>query len=141
MVCCQLASEGSKYLLGPTFIGRLSFTPFVESRTQVNCDVDAGFPYLVGDVSRNIEEVTERFPEAKQGAVFQSRNDVTCWASPIKQLNAEGDWCRFQTLGFWKRVMRTEGLGMPSFDPRFYYGVRRSRRLNALVPPHVQRRR
>ena len=108
--------------------------------TQVNCDVDAGFPYLVGDVSRNIEEVTERFPEAKQGAVFQSRSDVTCWASPIKQLNAEGDWRRFQTLEFWKRVMRTEGSGMPSFDPHFY-DIRRSRRLNALVPPHAQRRR
>lgn len=141
VVCCQLASEGSNYLLGLTFIGRLSFAPFVESMAQVNCDVDAGFPYLVGDVSRNIEEVTERFPEAKQGAVFQSRNDVTCWASPIKQLNAEGDWRRFQTLEFWKRAMRTEGSGMPSFDPRFYYEVRRSRRLNALVPPHAQRRR
>ena len=52
VVCCQLASEGSKYLRGLTFIGRLSFTPFVESMAQVNCDVDAGFPYLVGDVSR-----------------------------------------------------------------------------------------
>lgn len=133
VVCGQLSIDDSSYVVGLTFARRLSFAPFVETIDQVNRDIDAGFPYLLGDVAKNVEDVSGQFPLARQGGVLHSRGEVNSWASPITQASKDEDWCTYLDAEIWRRMVKMEHPGV--FPEGTAYEVRRARRLNAVVPP------
>lgn len=133
VVCGQLTVDDARYVFGHTFVGRYSFAPFVESVEQVNHDIVAGFPYLAGDVSKNAKAAGEQFPSALQGGVLVSRDEVTSWASPITRLGQVEDWCVVAHSDAWHRLVAVERAGL--IPEIVAYGLRRARRLNALVPP------
>ncbi|KRF36651.1 hypothetical protein [Nocardioides sp. Soil805] len=133
VVCGQLTKDDTAYLFGFTFIGQLSFAPFVETTDQVDRDIAAGFPYLQGQLERNVQNVTEKFPQARQGAVLHSPNDVTTWATPIIRTKQDEDWLPAFGVEQWSRMVTAEHPGV--FPDFVAYSERRARRLNALVPP------
>jgi hypothetical protein len=133
VICGQVALGDTSYVFGFTFIERYSFAPFVETIEQANRDIAAGYPYLVGDVSENVEDASGQFPLARQGGVLSSRDDVTSWASPITRTEREKDWCVGFDADVWRRLVAIERGGLS--PERGAYEIRRARRLNALVPP------
>lgn len=135
VVCGQIALTDTRYVFGLTFIERHSFAPFVERVEQANHDISAGFPYFVGDVMRHVEDVTEQFPRARQGGVLCSDSEVSSWASPINQAEWNSDWHSYFDADFWLRAVTAERSQITPEAEAVAYGVRRARRLNALVPP------
>jgi hypothetical protein len=133
VVCGQLTKDDTTYLFGFTFINQLSFAPFVETTTQVDQDIATGFPYLQGQVEKNVQEVTARFPQARQGAVLHSPNKVTTWATPLVRIKHADDWHSASSLEDWCQLVTSEHPGV--FPDFVAYLERRARRLNALVPP------
>ena len=132
VVCGQVTIDGVPHVYGHTFVGRLSFAPFVETVEQANFDLGLGYPYLLGNLAANFDDVTGQFPEARQGAVLQSRGDVLQWASPLSSIEPEDDWHGPGVdADSWEQVVRLE---IDTRFPGFTYGPRRARRLNALVP-------
>ncbi len=132
VVCGQLTVDGTRYVLGRTFTGRLSYAPFVETVEQLRRDVAAGYPYVVGDVLANTADRTEDIPHVVQGAVFESRDDIATWTTPVPSNGWDEDWVDERTASTWRSVMRIErGEGIPGFVS---YPIRRARRLNAVVP-------
>lgn len=134
VVCGQLTVDGTAYVYGYTFVGRLSFAPFVETVDQANFDIALGYPYLQGDLAANFEDVTDRVPDARQGVVLQSRGEVLSWSTALEQIEARDDWHGPGVdAESWETVVKLE------VDTRlpegFTFGPRRARRLNALVPP------
>lgn len=132
VICGQLTVDGTRYVLGHTFAGRLSYAPFVETAEQLGRDVAAGYPYVVGDVLANTVDRTEDIPHVVQGAVLESRDDIATWTTPVPSGGWDEDWVDERTASTWRRLMemeRGEGpLGSSS------YLIRRARRLNAVVP-------
>lgn len=134
LICGQVTLNGVPYIYGQTFVGRLSFAPFVESVEQANYDIGLGYPYLVGEIAANFEDVSEQFPEALQGPVFASRGEVPDWATPIANIASVDDWhASGVDHASWTRVVRLEID--PQLPKGFTFGPRRARRLNSLVPP------
>lgn len=132
VVCGQITQDGTAYLVGFTFVGRLSFSPFVETIDQVERDIAAGFLYLRGDAEKNLRHVGDKFPSA-QGSVLQSSEEVSIWATPLINIKSERDWIASTDAGSWARMITLERSGvLPDFK---VYELRRARRLNALVPP------
>lgn len=136
VVCGQLTVDSTHYVFGHTFVGPYSFAPFVETIEQANRDIDSGFTYLIGDLSKNVEDSSEQFSLALQGAVLRSRGDVTSWASPIKRVvGQDEDWCENCDADVWRHVISLE---RESTVPEMVaYEIRRARRLNAFVPPSI----
>lgn len=133
VICGQRALNGTSYVFGHTFVGRHSFAPFVESVEQVNIDIGLGYSYLTGSTTDNIEDVSGQFPHARQGGVLASRDDLDAWARPVIRIEHVDDWCVDAHSDEWERIVRLERGGLiPDFVE---YGLRRARRLNALVPP------
>lgn len=133
VICGQHALNGTSYVFGHTFVGRHSFAPFVESVEQVNIDIGLGYSYLTGSTTDNLEDVSSQFPHARQGGVLASRDDLDAWALPITHIEHVDDWCVDAHSDEWARIVRLERGGLiPDFVE---YGLRRARRLNALVPP------
>lgn len=133
VVSAQLTVDDTTYLLGHTFVGRVSFAPFVETLAQVEQDMAEGFPYVIGETSAHVTDCSDDFPEARQGGVFRSSTDVTDWTTPFVHDGRTEDWCTDYTLEEWQGMRRVEqGSGIFSSSS---YGVRRARRLNAFVPP------
>lgn len=137
VICGQLTVDGIRYVFGHTFVGGLSFAPFIETTDQVDRDAKAGFLYLVGDLAANIEDRTSDIPQARQGAVWGSRDDVRTWATPAPSGGWDQDWVNETTASArrWRVLVdmeRGEGLYASSA-----YLIRRAQRLNALVPPFV----
>lgn len=141
IICAQLLEDDTRYLLGLTFTGRFSFTPFVETSEQVNRDLELGFPYMLGDIARNLFDASEQFVDAKQHPVLASRTDAESWASPVSAaeevenrlspLRADSLYPPFEAED-WRRLVRTERSDIYPVSMR--YESRRARRLNALVP-------
>ncbi|MGO2194578.1 MAG: hypothetical protein ACTH43_18315 [Brachybacterium sp.] len=132
VVCGQLTKDGTRYLLGHTFVGRLSYAPFVETAEQLSRDVNAGFPYVVGDVLANTIDRSADVPHVVQGAVFETHGDVAAWTKPVLSGGWDEDWVDERTASTWRGVLemeRGEGIFASSAYP-----IRRARRLNALVP-------
>ena len=132
VICGQLTKDGTRYLFGHTFTGRLSYTPFVETAEQLGRDVAAGFPYVVGDVLANTVGRTEDLPHVAQGAVFESCGDIATWTAPVPSSGWDEDWVDERTASIWHGVVemdRGEGIFASSA-----YLIRRARRLNAVVP-------
>lgn len=133
VVCGQFTIEGVPHLYGYTFVGRLSFAPFVETVDQANFDIGLGYPYMDGDLATNFDEITDRVPEARQGVVLQSRGEVASWATPIDYVESRDDWSGPGVEAeSWEQIVRME---VDTRIPGFSFGPRRARRLNALVPP------
>lgn len=133
VICGQSTFEGTRYIFGFTFIGRYSFSPFVETVDQIRRDIAAGFLYLEGDVLKNVEDATGLFPMARQGPVLASRDAISSWASQITLTERDTDWCEGLGAEDWRRMIRNEHAGwMPATSA---YEIRRARRLNAFVPP------
>lgn len=131
VVSGQVTVNDVQYVVGSTFVGRLSFAPFVETVDQVNRDISAGFPYLAGEAAKNLEDATSGFAHA-QGGVFRSRTALESWTSKIMSVEAKEDWCVLFDMDQWQHMIRIE-----TTDPipeELAYEVRRSRRLNAVVP-------
>lgn len=135
VVCGQFTIGETRYVYGHTLVGRYSFAPFVETVEQANKDVLAGFLYLAGKASKNLEDVSESFPSARQGSVLASREEVTSWASPINRIEEGEDWCEGGDVDTWHQIVSIERAG--TFPEFVTYELRRARRLNALVPPGV----
>lgn len=134
VICGCTTIDGTQYVYGYTFVGRLSFTPFFETTSQINKDLALSFPYLEGDLGANVFDVSTEHPEARQGHVLASGDDLATWTTFVAQIGADEDWC---SPGFdpdiWRRECLLEVIGvLPDFVA---YGVRRARRLNAIVPP------
>ncbi len=134
VICGQVTLDGVQYFYGHTFVGRLSFTPFYETVEQVNQDIALGFLYLEGNLAANASDVSLEHPHAQQGCVIRSKGELTTWTKPVAQVVAGEDW---SSPGFnsdqWRRGLALETTG--SIPDYVTYGVRRARRLNALVPP------
>lgn len=134
VICGQVTIDGVQYFYGYTFVGRLSFTPFYETVAQINKDIALGFLYLEGNLAANASDVSAEHPEALQGHVVGSNDDLTTWAKVVTQVEAGEDWSSVgRDPDKWRRECAIENAGsVPDFVA---YGVRRARRLNALVPP------
>lgn len=132
VVCAQVTHHEIRYLCGMTFANRRSFSPFAETVAQVERDVAAGMPYLIGEVAANVENVSARFPRAA-GGVFFSRAEVTSWATPVDNLESDADWHSYFDANAWQSVVRLDSAG-PTDDVPGYL-VRRARRLNAYQVP------
>lgn len=141
IVCAQLICGDTCYLVGLTFTGRLSYAHFAETIEQVSQDIDFGFPYMLGDVSQNLEDVSVQFPQARQGPVLISRTDIDSWALPMAKAEEAENW--YSPLNGddmyppfaaedWRRIIRTEQSDL--YPESMRYESRRARRLNALVP-------
>ena len=109
VVCGQVTLDGTRYICGFTFTGRHSFTPFAETRQQVERDLAAGATYLEGDVWANVDDATPFFPNA-QGAVWFSRSELDSWASPMTDLEREADGCLRDEDEVWRGVARSENI-------------------------------
>lgn len=133
VIAAQITADGTTYLLGHTFAGRVSFAPFVETVTQVQDDMDAGFPYVTGKTFAHVTDCSADFPEARQGVVFRSTDDIATWTTPYTHDECTEDWCEGYTLEQWQRMRRVEQL--EEMFSASSYGVRRARRLNAFIPP------
>lgn len=132
VICGQLTMDGTRYFVGHTFIGRLSYAPFVETAEQFRRDVAAGFPHVVGDVLANTVDRTTEMQAVVQGAVFESRGDIATWTKPPPTGGWDEDWVDERTASTWHRLVEMErGEG---FFASSSYLTRRARRLNALVP-------
>lgn len=137
VICGQVTVDGTRYVVGHTFVDRLSFAPFIESTDQLDRDVKEGFTYLVGDVAANVEDCTDDIPRASQGIVWRSRGEVTSWATPASAGGWSHDWISEATASArqWRVLVdmeRGEGLYATSA-----YQTRRAQRLNAFVPPSL----
>ena len=66
VICGQLTVDGTRYVLGHTFEGRLSYAPFVETAEQFGRDVAVGYPYVLGDVLANTVDRTADIPHVVQ---------------------------------------------------------------------------
>jgi len=132
VVTGQVTYGGASYIVGFTFADRLAFSPFIETSEQVERDIAAGFPYLVGDLAANVSQVKDRFPGA--AGVLYSANDVTTWASPITQTRYDEDWLSVLALDWWGRLVSKQHPG--AFPDSVAYEQRRAFRLNA----YAQRR-
>ncbi|MCU1530106.1 MAG: hypothetical protein JWP75_3869 [Frondihabitans sp.] len=134
VICGQVAVEGRPYVFGFTFAGRHSFAPFSETVEQINHDISLGFPYFSGDLAANAVVVTEQFPDACQGIVLASREEVASWGTPLTQVEARDDWSAIDGED-WSQFV---GLENKAIVPEFMrHEARRARRLNALVPPRA----
>ncbi len=132
VICGQLTAAGTRYVLGHTFVGRLSFAPFVETVEQLGRDVAAGYPYVAGDVQANTVDRTADMPHVVQGVVLESPGDVRAWTTQVPSNGWDEDWLDARTLGTWHRAVEMEqGEGIFASSA---YLIRRARRLNALVP-------
>jgi hypothetical protein len=132
VICSQLTVGQTRYVMGHTFVGKLSYAPFVETLEQLDRDVAAGYPYVVGNVLANTVDCSMDMPQVVQGAVLGSCGDITAWTTPARSDGWDEDWVGERTADFWRRLVemeRREGIlaGMS-------YLIRRARRLNAVVP-------
>lgn len=126
VVTGQVTKDGATYIVGFTFADRLAFSPFVETSDQVERDIAAGFPYLVGDLPANVTQVKDRFPGAE--GVLQSVEDVTTWTSPVTQTRYDKDWLSVLDLDWWAHTANVEHPGV--FPDSVSYEQRRALRLN-----------
>ncbi|MBX3103542.1 MAG: hypothetical protein KF867_01055 [Cryobacterium sp.] len=134
VICGQVTVDGVPYVYGHTFIRRLSFAPFVETVEQASFDMSLGYPYLEGNIATNSEDVTDRFDNVHQGAVLQSRGDVSSWATRTGSIAERADWNAPGVIAeSWEQIVMME---IDTRIPGFSFGPRRARRLNALVPPN-----
>ncbi|MGN5734989.1 hypothetical protein [Arthrobacter psychrochitiniphilus] len=134
-VICGLATiDGVQYYYGYTFVGRLAFAPFYETIAQINQDIALGFPYFEGNVAANASDVSAEHPEALQGHVVGSHEDLATWSTRITRVEAREDWCSpGRDPDRWRSECTLEIAGV--LPDCMAHGVRRARRLNALVPP------
>lgn len=131
VVVGQVTYDGAPYLVGFPFANQLAFSPFVEASDQVERDVAAGFPYLIGDLPANVTQVEDKFP-GNQGCVLHSANDVTTWATPITQTRYDTDWVAVNGLDWWESLVALQHPGV--FPDSGVYEQHRNLRLNAHVP-------
>ncbi len=132
VICGQLTVDGTRYVLGHTFEGRLSYAPFVETAEQFGRDVAVGYPYVLGDVLANTVDRTADIPHVVQGTVFESRDDIATWTTPAPSGGWDEDWVDERTASTWRGLVEMErGEG---FFASSSYLIRRARRLNAVVP-------
>jgi hypothetical protein len=132
VICGQLTVDGTRYLLGHTFVGRLSYAPFVETAEQLARDLAGGFPYVMGDVLANTVDRAKDIPHVVQGAVLESRDDIATWTTPVPSGGWDKDWVDQRAASTWRGLVEMErGEG---FFAGSAYLIRRARRLNALLP-------
>jgi len=136
LICGQFSIDGTPYLYGHTFVGRYSFAPWIDSAEQVNIDIGLGYVYLKGSLDGKLTDVSSRFPEARQGGVLMSHDELKSWATPIARIDDEDDWCGDTNVEIWERYVRLERSELTPAP--MAYGLRRARRLNALVPPSAR---
>lgn len=132
VICGQLTVGGTRYVLGHTFVGRLSYAPFVETVEQLGRDTAAGYEYVVGDVLANTTDRTKSIPHVVQGAVLESQGDFAAWTTPALSAGWNEDWVDVRMADTWRRMLEMEeGEGLFASSS---YQIRRARRLNAVVP-------
>lgn len=137
VICGQVTVEDRPYVFGFTFDGRHSFAAFSETIEQVNHDISLGFPYFSGDLAANVEGANEAFPDALQGVVLASREEVSSWGTPVTRVHVQGDWSTIDGEG-WSQFVGLENKAIVPISMR--HEIRRARRLNALTPPSATRR-
>lgn len=128
----QITYEGTQYVVGFTFVGDLTFGHFVETTTQVEADVAAGYPYLRWTGVPNFADVTSRFPQFLTGRVHRSLTDRREWTTTFDPAVETADWFVGYALQDWERMIRTETA--PHLPDDVAYVERRIRRLNAFHP-------
>lgn len=136
VICGQVTVEGTPYVVGHTFQGRHSFAPFSETIEQINYDISLGFPYFLGNIVANVVVANEQFPDALQGLVLASREDVDSWGTPVRWVEVQEDWS--EDGEDWGSLVGLENKAIVPDSMR--HEVRRARRLNALTPPSAAQR-
>ena len=129
VICGQITAETNTYLVGFTFVGHLAFAPFVETADQVQKDMAAGYPYVIGDISSNTADCRRDFPGV-MGSVLYSNNRISSWTSPAPNGLWNHDWLHEgeqEMEQIWSRMIEMERSAISSFL------VYRARRLNALA--------
>lgn len=130
LVCGQLTFDSDPLVYGFTFIGRYTFSPFVEDPDQVGRDIANGARYVRGDAQGHLQDRTQEFHHGVQGAVLWATADLDDWAEELAAIPSGEDWCAFGEKETWMQVARTERGAMPA---NIAYQIRRARRLNAYV--------
>lgn len=133
LVLGQVTVEGNAYLFGHTFIGNVSFAPFVESLQQARDDISRGFEYFMGDVASHLSNLPAcRHLQEVEGALFLD-GDPREWGVRMLHVDLRADWAAPGVdVEGWRRVVTLESN--TSLPPVSRYLLRRARRLNATVP-------
>lgn len=132
VVCGQFKMNEVNYWAGLTFVGRYSFTPFVETELQIARDMQAGFTYRQGDVERNVSDRSSEFSDWGCTNVLFSMNEINVWAHPVERFGYQQNWFTIFPEDYWRRLVRFENYH--SFAT-LAYCIRRKHRLNAQMPP------
>jgi hypothetical protein len=116
-------TAGADTFYGVTFDQQWSFTPFFETRAQVDRDIGLGHAYHVADLAANT-----RFLPHKP-AIFSTVATGEWVGPPITSAPADADCVPYMDADFWNSMRYQEGnqLGQA-------FITRRSRRLNAGFP-------
>jgi hypothetical protein len=128
LICGKATDDGRDVLLGITFIGNASFSPFVEATDQVETDIAGGFPYYLctdGSRLRSRAMGPYRHGDTVQGIV--SAVPLDDWlGEPLANVASIGDYSVLLPPDEWRRQIylnRTDHL------------VRRAQRMAATFPP------
>ena len=118
-------------VFGVTFKGRCSYTPFFESRAQVELDIALGYPYHVADLASHTrlrDDINDRF--GPFGPAICSDEPMSDWmGAPLTGAPPRADWLAYGESEFWEDARLQEGnqLGQS-------FITRRARRLCAWFP-------
>lgn len=133
--------DGVKYLYGNAWVGRYSFSPFVETVEQVMADIAAGFTYLAGEDMWTLKSANKELPDALQGTVLISTVEVEKQGAPVTESQLAEDWVTPGSEIFWDDVnieLHRDCPGSRIFEirrvgdstPLFHRHSRRNRRAN-----------
>jgi hypothetical protein len=90
----------------------------------------------LGNIVANVVVANEQFPDALQGLVLASREDVDSWGTPVRWVEVQEDWS--EDGEDWGSLVGLENKAIVPDSMR--HEVRRARRLNALTPPSAAQR-
>lgn len=133
-VICGITSDADgdeDTVFGVTFRGSCSFTPFFETRTQVERDIALGYPYHVADLAAHTDvrnDIEDRF--GSFAPAICSGEPISQWVgASLTSVPSDVDWLAYGDYEFWQQARFQEGnqLGQA-------FITQRSRRLCAWFP-------
>lgn len=129
VVTGQIAHHGVTYVVGYTFVGQVTFGPFVETVAQVRSDIAAGFVYLRWSGPVDLQQASAEYPRFQTGTPYRLMSPLPEVTVPFDPTAEPGDWLIERDDEGWHRLVRNEhSFGMPG---SVIYIYRRARRLNA----------
>ncbi|MFJ2543047.1 hypothetical protein [Microbacterium sp. NPDC087589] len=128
----QITVGGTQYVVGLTFTSDLTFGHFVETASQVDADIAAGYSYVQWTGTPDFEDLTAQFPQFLTGKVYRALTAFPEWTTPFDPAIPTSDWHLGHQLEEWEQIVRAEALTHVS--DHVAYVTRRARRLYAFYP-------